>query len=180
MLFFRQSVRLRRLTTDMQSGHVCEHTKFMWHSESCLKAVVLYDWAASFGVTHSANISYTQSVTILISANILRSKKERDKWANETERYETKKRVRVEERGTHLRHWYPDIAPLVPDSPFFPQASSCQQNIFVSVSIVKWSKYTADCVLEKSKRGNINCEIAGPHSTCRPKGLPSTSLSRQA
>lgn len=56
--------------------------------------------------------------------------------------------------------------------PFFPQAGSCQQNIFVSVSIVKWSKYKADCVLEKKQEGKINCEIAGPHSTGRPIVCP--------
>lgn len=179
MLLFRQSVRLRRLTTDMESGHVCEHTKFMWHSESCLKAVVLYNWAASFGVTHSANISNTQSVTILISANILRSKKERDKWANETEIWD-KKESESRGEGDTFETLISRHRSISSRQPFFPQAASCQQNIFVSFSIVKWSKYTADCVLEKSKRGKINCEIAGPHSTCRPKGLPSTSLSRQA
>lgn len=154
VLLSRQSVRVKCPTMDMESGDVCEHTEFMWHSKRCLKAVVLYNWAASFGVTHSANISYTQSVTILISTNILRSKRESDKWANEkVVRCETKKTSKRREEGDTSETLISSHRSISSRQPFFPQAGSCQQNIFVSVSIVKWSKYKADCVLEKKTRG---------------------------
>lgn len=168
----KQSVRVKCPTMDMESGRVCERTEFMWHSKRCLKAVVLYNWAASFGVTHSANISYTQSVTILISTNILESKRESDKWANEKERCETKKRSERRGEGDTCETLISSHRSISSRQPFFPQAGSCQQNIFVSVSIVKWSKYKADCVLEKKQAGKINCEIAGPHSIGRPIVCP--------
>lgn len=149
----------------------------MWHSEHCLKAVVLNDWTASFGVTHGSHISYTQRVTILMSTNILEWQKADSIVKKRAKVYkgfgrkmdrlrqqpqERKEHVGEERRKKERRDRFQTLISrhlsISSRQTFFPPIGSCQQNIFVSVSIVKWSKYMADL----KEWGRIfNCEMAG-------------------